>query len=86
MSFLSILMYNARFSSDKEHSRGKIAPMEGELSAGRLTENSQNLRKNVFLGSPVVASFIDIQKRVRWPLFASFVFYYLTDNLLFVIC
>lgn len=41
-------MYNARFSSDKEHSRGKIAPMEGELSAGRLTENSQNLRKNVF--------------------------------------
>lgn len=48
MSFLSILMYNAMFSSDKEHSRGKIAPWKGELSAGRLTENSQNLRKNVF--------------------------------------
>lgn len=57
-------MYNARFSSDKERHTGEDCTLEGEegeLSDGRLTGNSQNLKKKC-LGSPVVASFIDIQK------------------------
>lgn len=52
MSFLSILMYNARFSSDKERHTGEDCTLEGEegeLSDGRLTGNSQNLKKNVWV-------------------------------------
>lgn len=74
------------FHQIKEHSRGKIAPWNGGTVSRETDRKLAKFKKKCFLGSPVVASFIDIQKRVRWPLFASFVFYYLTDNLLFVIC
>lgn len=57
-------MYNARFSSDKEHSRGRLHLGRGTVSRETVRKLAK-FKKKCFLGSPVVASFIDIQKRVR---------------------